>query len=433
MNQLTTSLWGDESFTAVAVSENFSRMLQIVAKDTAPPLYYICLSVWTRIFGSSEVAIRSLSVLLFLGTVAVVYLIAKTVWNKKTGLLAALLTLANPFLFTFAFEGRMYTILVFTVTLSFYFFITNNNLGYILSATAAIYSHHYAILVLMFQFFWRLLNIGHLKKNGFKLLKPYLFIGLLYLPWLYPLYKQVTMVSGQGFWLGRPQLKDIAGLLAKYIVGDPLFKWQKYLLIVAGLILVLKQWGKQLKNNLLFLGWVLFPIVVAFLLSLGKTSIFYDRYLIFIIPGLALLLTGSLRKLSPFLIILFSLPLLWVNYYYFTHPTKRPFRELAQYVKQEASKNDLLINYNGSAHHLWESKYYGLNAPLYNPGGTLPYYVGTAQMTDKDIITNLPRLNRIGVIASEKPETINIQNYQLVTYRQFDSLYFSWFIPNEKS
>lgn len=430
MNQLNTSLWGDESFTAVAVKENFLRMLQIVIKDTAPPLHYFCLFIWTRIFGHSEVAIRSLSVLLYLGTAIVVYLIAKKIWGKITGFLATLLSLANPFLFPFAFEGRMYAILVFTVTLSFYFFIINNFWGYILASTAAIYSHHYAILALAFQFFWRLKETKKIKKNWLKFLKPYLFIGLLYLPWLYPFYKQVTMVSGQGFWLGKPTIKDVGGLLIGYLTGNVVFQWQKYLLVLAGLILIFKKWRVKLEENLILLGWVLTPIILAFLISLGKTSIFYDRYLIFIIPGLMLLLAGGLRKISPSLILLFCLPCLWINYYYFTHPTKRPFRQLADYVKQETKKDDFLINYNGKAHHLWESKYYGLKAPLYAPEGNLPYYVGTAQMAGGDVILQLPDKEKFGVVSSEEPESMEIENYKLKNYKKFGSLSFSWFVKD---
>lgn len=444
MNQLNTSLWGDESFTAVAVKENFLRMLDIVAKDTAPPLYYLCLFCWTRIFGYSEVAIRSLSVLLYLGTVVIVYLTAKKIWDKKTGFLAALLTLTNPFLFPFAFEGRMYAILVFTVTLSFYFFLIKNNLGYVLASAAAIYSHHYAFLAIIFQFFWRFVETirsrkpGLLKRPGlywywFKFLKPYLFIGLLYLPWLYPLYKQVTMVSGQGFWLGKPKGEDVINLLLNYLRGNIVFKWQKYWPVLAGLILILKQWRIKFKENLILLGWILTPVLFAFLLSQGKTSIFYDRYLIFIIPGLMLLLATSWRKISLLLILLFSLPFFWVNGYYFTHPTKRPFKQLAKHVKSQIGENDFIINYNGRAHHLWESKYYGLNAPLYVPQGNLPYYVGTAQMTDKDIIFQLPDKEKIGVISSEEPESMKIENYKLDSYKKFGSLSFSWFVKDEKN
>ena len=450
MNQLNTSLWGDESFTAVAVSKNFFKMLSIVAKDTAPPLYYISLFIWTRIFGSSEVAIRSLSVLLYLGTIFIVFKIAKKVWNKKTAFLAALLTLANPFLFPFAFEGRMYAILVFFVALSFYYFIIGNyrrlksantssmEWGYILASAAALYSHHYAVFALVFQFFWRLVEAIQTKRPGlpkrpglywFKSLKPYLFIGLLYLPWLYPLYKQVTMVS-TGFWLGKPKAKDVLNLIFNYIRGsDLLFKWQKYYpLIASGLILFFKNWKDKIKVNLILLGWVLMPIILAFILSQGKTSIFYDRYLIFIIPAIMLLLASGFRKITLPLILVLAIPLLYINFYYFNHPNKRPFRELALYIKQEATEEDFLINFNGKAHHLWESKYYGLKAPLYAPGGELPYYVGTAQMSNEDILKKLPDLKKIGVISSEEPELMEIEDYQLESFEKFDPLSFSWFV-----
>lgn len=427
MNQLTTSLWGDESFTAIAVQEKFWPMLQIVAKDTAPPLYYILLFIWTRMFGASEPTIRSLSLLLYLGTAYLVFLIAKKVWNKKTGFLALWLILSNPFLFPFAFEGRMYAIMVFTVTLSFYFFIKSNFWGYILAAAAALYSHHYAILAVFPQFCWRLFNAKNLNKEWFKLIKPYLLIGLLYLPWIYPLYNQLSLVS-TGFWLTKPKLADLPLLLAKYLIGSQLiFSGQKLLLLFPFLILFLKKWRLKLKKNLLLLTWVLTPIFLAFCLSQGKASLFFDRYLIFIIPGLVLLLSSDWRRLSLVLIIFFSLPLVWVNYYYFTHPTKRPFRQLANYVKSNIEPGDFLINYNGKAHHLWETKYYGLEAPLFVSQGELPYYVGTAQMKAEDIIRDLPQKEKIGVISSEPPETMILPNYKYGDCQQFQELYFCWF------
>jgi len=440
MNQLTTSLWGDESFTAVAVQETFSRMLEIVAKDTAPPLYYIFLYIWTRIFGNSEIAIRSLSVLLYLGTIFFVYLIIKKISNKKTAFLGILLTLSNPFLFPFAFEGRMYAILVFFVTASFYFFIAGSTTGYVLTASASLYSHHYAALAIIFQFLWKtaveLKN--SLSKNislirvFLKIIKPYFLIFLLYLPWIYPLYKQITMVSG-GFWLGRPKLKDLPTLYRKYLVsGEYLFQWQKYLLVLPIIILIVKKWKKNLKKNLIFLGWALVPVLIAFIISQGKTSLFYDRYLIFIIPALCLLLATGIRKISIILILIYCLPFLYVNFDYFTHPTKRPFRPFSAYIKKEINDDDFLINYNGSAHHLWETKFYGIKAPIYNPGGDLPYYVGTAQMTEDDIVKQLPDKKRIGVISSESPERIEIENYLLDRCEKFKSLRFCWFLKDEK-
>src|SRR4030042_4565194 len=123
MNQLTASLWGDESWAATLAIKPYLQIVQIVSRDTSPPLFYLLLHTWMKIFGPSEIAIRSLTFLFFLGTVFTAYLIASYFWDKKTGLLAALLTFTNPFLFQYAFEGRMYSLLAFTSTLSIYFFL----------------------------------------------------------------------------------------------------------------------------------------------------------------------------------------------------------------------------------------------------------------------------------------------------------------------
>ena len=144
-----------------------------------------------------------------------------------------------------------------------------------------------------------------------------------------------------------------------------------------------------------------------------------------------LLLAGGWRKISLFLILLFAFPFFGVNYYSFTHSIKRPFRNLAAYVKKEIAENDFLINYNGRAHHLWESKYYGLKAPLYVPKSKLLYFVGTAQMTEKDIVRQLPDKKRIGVISSEEPYSMEILGFSLESFKKFGSLSFSWFAKGE--
>ena len=87
MNQFTVSLWGDEGWAATLAVKPYLDIIRIVARDTSPPLYYICLHTWMKFFGTSEVAIRSLSFLFFLGTAITVFFIAKHLWDKKTALI----------------------------------------------------------------------------------------------------------------------------------------------------------------------------------------------------------------------------------------------------------------------------------------------------------------------------------------------------------
>src|SRR3989344_8579162 len=109
----------------MAVQKNLFEMLSVVMKDTAPPLFYLVGYGWGRLFGFSEVALRSLTLLLMLGAAVFAGLIVHEIdKDKLKGLLAGILAFVSPFLLPFAFEWRMYALLTFTVTASTYFFIS---------------------------------------------------------------------------------------------------------------------------------------------------------------------------------------------------------------------------------------------------------------------------------------------------------------------
>ncbi len=431
-NQFTASLWGDEGFAAVLSQKNLLDIVKIVSKDTSPPLYYFCCHAWMRLFGTSEIAIRALSFSFFIGTVLTIFLLAKYLWGKKTALIAALLTATNPFLFSYAFEGRMYAILAFTTTLSFYFFITENWILYVLSATAALYSHHFSIFAIFLQFLWVFKEFVKKPKKRLNRFLPYFFIFILYLPWLYPLYYQSSLVQS-GFWLAKPTLKSINELWQSFLALGQSADCKKIVSYLALIILALRRWpffGKSTKNKESLISlWLTLPVILTFIISHIKSSIFYDRYLLYVIPGLILLLASQRRKIS--LVFIAFLICLW-GYFdirYFFQPTKKPFRQMAEYIKLNTPSQTpfLIINYNGKAHHLWEAKYYDIPAPIYSPGGPLPFYVGTALMDESDVIYSLAEnLERIGIITSDQPNDVKIENFQTSSVKKIDGLYFLW-------
>lgn len=432
MNQFTASLWGDEAWAATLAVKPVFRIIQIVARDTSPPLYYLLLHSWMKIFGTSEIAIRGLSFLFFLATVLVVYLIGKNLWdkqslisgeNKKTGLIAATLTLLNPFLFQYGFEGRMYSLLLLTTTLSMYFYLKKNQLGYILATISALYTHHFAIFVVFVQFLWSLKEFK--GKPIFSLLKPYFVIALAYLPWLYPLYYQTSLVAS-GFWLGKPTLKTIVNLFSSFLLGAGKHHLQPAVILAITALFLLRRWGEWKKDGFLF-SWAIIPIILTFLLSQLKSSIFFDRYLLYCLPPFMLLLASQKRQVSLTFIFLAIFSLVIINWHYFTHPIKRPFRELANYVKENKKSEYGLINFNAQAHHLFESKYYNLKAPLYVPQGSLPFYTGTALMEKGDVANCLPNKEKIMVISSGDPKKTFLPGYFLEEQVKFDSLYLLWF------
>jgi len=310
----------------------------------------------------------------------------------------------------------MYSLLVLTSTLSVYFFLKKQKLGFILATAAALYTHHFSIFIVAWEIIWALK-----EKWNFK---PFLTIGLLYLPWLYPLYYQTSLVAS-GFWLGKPTLKTLIETIGKFLIGsNDKSLWQKIGLGAAAITLALRRWGEEKKTSIFLIGWFLAPLILTFLASQFFQSIFYDRYLLLVIPASAVLIASLRKKLSLLFILTVVACLLTINYYYFLNPTKRPFRELADFIKTQAP-HLTLINYNAAAHHLWESKYYGLQAPIYSPQ-PLPFYTGTALMEAGDVITKLPDETQIGVITSAPLEEVKIPGYHLFKSQQFGSLSFLW-------
>ena len=437
-NVFNQSLWGDEAFSAVLSMNPIPKILEIIQKDTSPPLYNIILHYWYQLFGTSEVAIRALSFLFFLLAVFFVYKIGSLLFSRRIGLLAAVLTFLNPFFFTYAFEGRMYSILALGVVASMYFFLKKQWIPYVIATLWALYSHHFSIFAIFVQGIWFLYEFfAGEKKTALSMFKSFIAVFILYIPWLIPLYKQTKMVGG-GFWLGTPTLTDLRNLIYEYLaegIKNPTIKIPlinrslgQISLYFVFAILLLRDWIKNIKKTLFLLSWFLLPILITWGISQKFTSIFFNRYLLYAIPAAMLLLVSSGRKYTGiivgFLLIFFGV----IDFNYFIHPAKRPFREMAAYVKRIQKPGDFLINWNSTAHHLWESKYYEIPAPIYIPEGNLPYYVGTAQMTDKDILRKLPDVKRIGVITSGNITEIKLPAYKEQSEKVFGELKFVWYL-----
>src|SRR5581483_1547742 len=59
------SLWLDESVSSDFVHLHLrSLLLAVRSNESTPPLYYVLAWVWAKVFGSSEIGVRSLSVVL---------------------------------------------------------------------------------------------------------------------------------------------------------------------------------------------------------------------------------------------------------------------------------------------------------------------------------------------------------------------------------
>ncbi len=117
----TQSIWRDEAFSVLVAQKPLAA---IIPKFTfEPPLYYIFLHFWIKIFGTSEIAIRSLSLLGFiLATIVVIHFAEKLFRKHWLSWFLPLLFFLNPMLLYYAFEVRAYGWYMFFIVLSMYAF-----------------------------------------------------------------------------------------------------------------------------------------------------------------------------------------------------------------------------------------------------------------------------------------------------------------------
>jgi hypothetical protein len=146
-----------------------------------------------------------------------------------------------------------------------------------------------------------------------------------------------------------------------------------------------------------------------------------------------MILLASKRKKAPNILIgLVILCFALIDFHYFTHPTKAPFDELAEYAKETRMEDSAIINwYSNGTHHIWETKYYGIGGPIYvSSEEELPFFVGTALLGKDDLVRELPDVERIGVVTSGLVEEVKLPNYTEDTLKKFDGLKLIWFQRN---
>jgi hypothetical protein len=164
----TQSFHHDEVITvARVIPGGFVHMLEEVKRsESNPPLYYVLAWAWAKLFGTGEVAIRSLSALFGLGTVPIAYLIGAELSNRRAGLIAAGLVAVNPMLIWYSQEARSYALLVFFCAASLLFFVralrtweSRDIALWALASALALCSHYFSVFAVSIEALWLLVAL----------------------------------------------------------------------------------------------------------------------------------------------------------------------------------------------------------------------------------------------------------------------------------
>src|SRR5919107_2404971 len=112
LSGLESGYWIDEGIAVGIASHSLTDIPGTLSMDGSPPLYYLLLHGWMGLVGEGEAATRALSLIFALIAVPVAYWAGNAIFDRRTGVLAAVGVAACPFLNYYAQETRMYSLVV---------------------------------------------------------------------------------------------------------------------------------------------------------------------------------------------------------------------------------------------------------------------------------------------------------------------------------
>jgi mannosyltransferase len=310
--------WFDECFSVEVARLRWSDFFKLLwRREANMSLYYLLLRAWLH-FGSSPFFIRGLSVIFSLAALPAIYWLGAKLFDRRVGLLSALLLAFSAYSIRYAQEARSYSLFLLLAILSSGFFITTvheksraSRIGYVITSVLAVYAHLYALLLIAAQ--WLSIRTGKKDESlphARSLRRAWLWIGLASTPIIV-----FAAKTGAGpiRWIPKPRLHDLLRFAEQLAGNDGSVLLILYVAATVTAFLGLsKQHVESRDQETLFslhrwqlrflLIWLLFPIVFVLLLSRGR-PLFLGRYFIFCLPPFLILAANGLLKLRKILFL----------------------------------------------------------------------------------------------------------------------------------
>jgi mannosyltransferase len=418
------SLWLDETFSFAFISRSWEAILTnpVLMKETSelnPPLYFVFLACWTALFGMSEFALRSLSVVFGVVAITLTGVIGSFLYDRRTGLLAALFMAVMVFPLRYSQEARGYALFLMLALGSFYFCVRCLQKGqardwfaYLSITVALSYTHTYWVFPVLAQNLYVLLFYWAERVTLLRWIGTQTVVALCFLPWLPQLFAQVEEADHGQFWLEQPssaihdfRFHILIGTLQDYVSfrAPPRIVWAYLVLVaIATLCITVANSGWQWRNlrkslesytweiriddiqrSSFLLLWLFCSLVVPFVLSQFTNVYFHPRYTIAAIPALYLLLARGVRQIPTNFgrgvigLFIAVISLTSLQRYYERGGQREPWREWVTYLTQQTEPEDVVVVFPDYA-----------SIPVeYYAKGTLEYHI-LPKVDKQGLVTN---------------------------------------------
>ncbi|MFH1582748.1 MAG: glycosyltransferase family 39 protein [Candidatus Falkowbacteria bacterium] len=321
--------WLDEANSVNLVFLKFSDLYGQIITTGNSLAYIYFIKIWSYFFGSSELAIRSLSILAGLLAIILIYKLGRLLFNKTAALWAAFLLAVNYFSIFYSIQARPYSLEILFSILSYFYFAKilksagwANLIFYILFTAVGVYFHPWFFLVFVSQIFYLLIA----RNRNFKIYLSQAAIAIICLPWVAILIKLAKL--GFSEFITGADLTAIAWTLYYFTYGNKNLILLFSIIALFAMVFQKKNSHGNIeisireealnnfnKNNLLVHNYLLFPLLSAFFIA--QFIPFYEtgRYEAVVLPAFILILASLWSNFkNKIIIVLIGLSLIYGSF-----------------------------------------------------------------------------------------------------------------------
>ena len=308
------NIWWDEGLSVLAARKSFTGTTLWTAADVHPPLYFWILWVWQRLAGETEFALRFITVIESLLTVAVMVPLGRRLGKPDVGVGALWLLGLSRFHIWWSQEMRMYVLAGLCITASLYFVYRLGTgercrwvwVGWGLTTLGALYTIYASIVLVLIQNLF-MLWIGWRRDDRWRFWGQWilgqLVVGALVVPWLLLALPRMRSWSVVQEPVSLSFVLELDAVLLALGISTDVGQYVLPALVmvgilIVGLILVLRRRPNAWRGLALLVSGILLPPLTVWFLTQPR-GFFYTprveaRYLLPYAPAFYALLSWSL-------------------------------------------------------------------------------------------------------------------------------------------
>ncbi len=348
-----SSFWYDEIISVQSASLDFGHIKHVSEWDNNPPFYFYCLSVWIKLFNDSEYTVRLLSVIFSSLAAATLFLLANKYFNQITAILVSFIFLSNNVLFYYSHEARAYSLVLFLAILSTWIYFKFKEKPTIqivlilgLINFLLIYTHYISGLILVFQTLLMLCFFDRKQKKYFL----FSLLIVLLLTAIRFTKKQFFLIIDfnkptSAFWVKKSDISYLKEVISMFLFNEYISILFLGIIIIVFVSLIFR---RHIRTQFIIIYSFCVGLgSILILFCLGKfTPIFLDRYLIFTLPFLYILIAYGLSFIKYKYISLSLVGLFFIySVFKIDYKTNKgmDYRSVVKFINSIKDKNDLII------------------------------------------------------------------------------------------